>query len=489
MIRLFCLLFLIFSGSAWAANECRDRIDNDGDGWIDRADVACSSPRSKDETNCGDGVCEGGEICAADCAQSGVEPIEYSLEWQTVDGVDRPVRVRAVGYAPKPLVGRPRLVLIAPMNHTRCEDGEVRVNSDDYDCPDGFSEVPLAEGMLYLAERLAEGGAVAMSVDMNQLTWFAAGELSEVETVEQRTALLLEHVRLWAETPPVPVDLSRLSFIGHSIGGQVAALASTLVDAESVYLLAPTGSEIPAARFGVLLAACDEDPGTRSHPGLHIVDDAIDSRTFEIEQAYLPLANHAQFNAEARTNRSGCTVPQLNAEAQRQATADLVARWINGEPLTDTLAHLSSFDAQRNSVTPSFSGFSEVKSCHGQFCEPYIPEDINRLYYYQHDRTSWALAWDGPAVISIGQPTSLRVTVSIDDPRNEYGQPVVFGDHLIPWPVTDYADPCDWDGDSWVCYSWWASIPREVLHTVTSDGEIRLSGSGRVIISDIEETN
>jgi hypothetical protein len=119
MIRLFCLLFLIFSGSAWAANECRDRIDNDGDGWIDRADVACSSSRSKDETNCGDGVCEGGEICAADCAPSGVEPIEYSFEWQTVDGVDRPVRVRAVGYAPKPLVGRPRLVLIAPMNHIR----------------------------------------------------------------------------------------------------------------------------------------------------------------------------------------------------------------------------------------------------------------------------------------------------------------------------------------------------------------------------------
>jgi hypothetical protein len=30
------------------------------------------------------------------------------------------------------------------------------------------------------------------------------------------------------------------------------------------------------------------------------VDDAIDSRTFEIGIC-LPLANHAQFNAEART--------------------------------------------------------------------------------------------------------------------------------------------------------------------------------------------
>ncbi|MGK2927572.1 MAG: hypothetical protein ACSLE2_18315, partial [Lysobacterales bacterium] len=112
MIRLFCLLFLlILSGPAWAANECRDRIDNDGDGFVDRADGGCSSPKSKSETNCGDNICEVGEICAADCAQSGVERIEYSFEWQNVPGVDRPVRVRAVGYAPTPSVGRPRLVL------------------------------------------------------------------------------------------------------------------------------------------------------------------------------------------------------------------------------------------------------------------------------------------------------------------------------------------------------------------------------------------
>jgi pimeloyl-ACP methyl ester carboxylesterase len=397
--------------------------------------------------------------------------------------------VRAVGYAPKPLVGSPRLVLIVPMNHTRCEDAGGLVHTDDYACPDGFSEVPLAEGMLYLAERLAEGGAVAVSVDMNQLTWFAAGELSPEESIEQRAALLLEHVGLWAETPPVPVDLGRLSFIGHSMGGQVAALASTLIDTESVYLLAPSGSEIPAARFGVLLGACDEDPGTRSLPGLHIVDDAIDSRTFEIEQAYLPLANHAQFNAEARTNRSGCSVPQMNAEEQRQATADLVARWINGEPLSGTAANLSTFDERQNSLTPSFTGFSEVTPCHSQYCEPWVPEDINRRYYYKHDRTSWALAWDGPAVISIGQPATLRVTVSIDDTRNEYGQPVAFGDHLIPWPVTDYADPCTWDGEQWTCNGWWQSIPREVLHTVTANGEIHLAGSGRVIISDVELSN
>jgi hypothetical protein len=55
--------------------------------------------------------------------------------------------------------------------------------------------------------------------------------------------------------------------------------------------------------------------------------------------------------------------------------------------------------------------------------------------------------------------------------------------------VTDYADPCTWDGERWTCYSWWSTIPREVLHTMTSTGEIHLSGSGRVIISDVEVAN
>ena len=51
--------------------ECRDKIDNDGDGAIDwPADVGCTSKNDKDESNCGDGVCEGSETsltCLADC--------------------------------------------------------------------------------------------------------------------------------------------------------------------------------------------------------------------------------------------------------------------------------------------------------------------------------------------------------------------------------------------------------------------------------------
>ncbi len=50
--------------------ECDDGIDNDGDGVVDSNDGGCSGPGDNDETNCGDGVCEGGETqasCPQDC--------------------------------------------------------------------------------------------------------------------------------------------------------------------------------------------------------------------------------------------------------------------------------------------------------------------------------------------------------------------------------------------------------------------------------------
>ncbi len=50
--------------------ECDDGIDNDGDTKKDLLDTGCSSLTDNDETNCGDGKCEGGETsstCSADC--------------------------------------------------------------------------------------------------------------------------------------------------------------------------------------------------------------------------------------------------------------------------------------------------------------------------------------------------------------------------------------------------------------------------------------
>jgi hypothetical protein len=45
--------------------ECDDGKDNDLDGAIDMRDGGCSGPTDNDETNCGDGKCEGGETCSS----------------------------------------------------------------------------------------------------------------------------------------------------------------------------------------------------------------------------------------------------------------------------------------------------------------------------------------------------------------------------------------------------------------------------------------
>ena len=50
--------------------ECSDKVDNDGDSFIDLDDAGCIDKKDTDESNCGDSVCEGGETCltcAADC--------------------------------------------------------------------------------------------------------------------------------------------------------------------------------------------------------------------------------------------------------------------------------------------------------------------------------------------------------------------------------------------------------------------------------------
>jgi len=43
--------------------ECNDNLDNDGDGDVDLADTGCVDANDDDETDCGDGVISGSEIC------------------------------------------------------------------------------------------------------------------------------------------------------------------------------------------------------------------------------------------------------------------------------------------------------------------------------------------------------------------------------------------------------------------------------------------
>jgi parallel beta-helix repeat protein len=55
--------------------ECQDTLDNDGDGDTDfPADSGCTAADDADESDCGDGVCEGGETCSSCTADCGACP-------------------------------------------------------------------------------------------------------------------------------------------------------------------------------------------------------------------------------------------------------------------------------------------------------------------------------------------------------------------------------------------------------------------------------
>jgi hypothetical protein len=110
--------------------------------------------------------------------------------------------------------GRLPVVLIVHGNH----------DAGDYSDP----------GYAYLAEHLASHGFIAASIDENYLNGDAFFDYSGAE-MGTRAWLLLRHLdqlREWDSTPGHPlagrVDLDRVALIGHSRGGEAAALAAVL---------------------------------------------------------------------------------------------------------------------------------------------------------------------------------------------------------------------------------------------------------------------
>ena len=67
--------------------ECNDKIDNDGDGWIDLDDSGCLKRGDRDESDCGDGVCEGSESCIYCPEDCGVCPTTTTITLTTTTPV------------------------------------------------------------------------------------------------------------------------------------------------------------------------------------------------------------------------------------------------------------------------------------------------------------------------------------------------------------------------------------------------------------------
>ncbi len=180
------------------------------------------------------------------------------------------------------------------------------------------------EGYGYLGELLASRGIAAVSVDENFFNYSVWSGIPE-QDMKLRAWLLLQHIQLlqaYSERQDTPfygrIDFGRVALLGHSRGGQAAAMAAdasrwfaddtTLPDRASyeiqaVIALAPTDTEVDGERprlqdvsYLTLQGAKDADLvsfyGDRQYGRADFSDN---SDAFKAS-LYIEDANHSQFN-------------------------------------------------------------------------------------------------------------------------------------------------------------------------------------------------
>ena len=218
------------------------------------------------------------------------------------------------------------------------------------------------EGYGYLAERLASRGFIVASVDQNflntTLTDIAGGLERENDA---RGWLLLEHLRLWHawnEQPGHPfyqkVDAGRIALVGHSRGGEAAAVAAAFnrlahfpddatvafdygYDIRSVAAIAPVDgqyrpggapTELENVNYFAIHGSHDAD--VNSFDGLNQYRRvSFDGGDWFKAALYVYRANHGQFNTtwgkydtgEGLVKRFINTAALLPAAEQRQIAA------------------------------------------------------------------------------------------------------------------------------------------------------------------------
>lgn len=278
---------------------------------------------------------------------------EYHLVSQPVSGVPFATSLFGVVRHPVDLAAGPfPLVVFLHGNHGNCRsaaglDGcESRTG---HECEDpSYTTTPNAHGYVYLQETLASQGFMTVSISANALN-------CRPDYIPERTALLLEHLRRWARwgtTGAAPfgttfagvIDLTRVSLVGHSRGGEAvasapAALASTPVAGVSlagVFTIGPTDFHSPrpsGVPYATLLPGCDAD--VRTLVGLRQYDRGLDAGDPNARAQILYIgANHNFFNTEWRVDDNeaigrACDAGDLvGGPAQRGMLEPVLSDWI-----------------------------------------------------------------------------------------------------------------------------------------------------------------
>jgi len=188
------------------------------------------------------------------------------------------------------------------------------------------------DGYAYLGELLASRGIIAASVDENFLNSSSLYDLIVLSELEEendaRAYVLLEHMRQWYDWNSNPshefygkVDFDNLALIGHSRGGEAAAIAAAFSGLEyypdngtlrfdypfrikSVVAIAPShrqydpaGLEVSLSNTNYLVLHGGHDLDVSSFMGANMYRQTDVSQGGIKAKIWIQHANHGQFNS------------------------------------------------------------------------------------------------------------------------------------------------------------------------------------------------
>lgn len=250
-----------------------------------------------------------------------------------------------------------------------------------------FMTEPADTGYAYLGELLASRGYIVVSVDENFFNAYTTGPMRQ--EIDGRAILLLEHLRQWQgwnETEGnifyQKVDFDNIALVGHSRGGEAAAVAAHFAQLEtypddpavpldyefeidSVVGIAPSygqyqpaGEDLQLEDTNYLLLQGSHDADNTAFWGIRMYNGVTFSGDEPGMKAavYAYRANHSQFNT-AWGRRDGTIPvhwllnqkPLLAAEEQRQVARVFITAFLEAT-LHDDATYLPIFHEPRRAA-------------------------------------------------------------------------------------------------------------------------------------------